>query len=156
MTCSREYLAEATTGQLSTDTRTYFSIEQPWRNNLQGHSCVPEGLYELVWYVSPRHGGTYCLRNPGLRIMGSDALTPQQLSDGYRSFCEIHSANWAGQLEGCIAVGLDGQPMLNPASGKVEPAIERSREAVAALLHELGEDMNGHTLSIVSKTGVPT
>jgi hypothetical protein len=102
----------------------------------------------LVWYVSPKHGGTYCFRNPDLKIMGRDNLTAQQVADGYRSFCELHSANWAEQLEGCVAAGTSGQPMFDPLTGIVEPAVEDSKNAVAHILAVLGEAVVGHTVTI--------
>ena len=138
----------ATTGKLVVGDKVFPTIEQPWRMNLQGHSCIPAGDYELVWYVSPKHGGTYCFRNPVLKIMGHDNLTAQQVAEGYRSFCEIHSANWAEQLEGCLAVGHTGQPMYDPLTGKVEPAVEDSKNAVAEILAILGEAAVGHTITV--------
>jgi hypothetical protein len=89
-----------------------------------------------------------------LKIMGSDILSPDQTIAGWRSGCELHSANWAEQLLGCIALGLDDQPMYDPLTGRVEPSIEKSRDAVYELLTELGHQM-GHFLTIEEVNGVP-
>ena len=81
------------------------TCEQPWRDNLEGHSCIPVGDYDLLPYDSPAHGPTVVFHNPGLGIYG----TPDRIPPGKagRSLCEIHSANWPFQLRGCVAVGRD-------------------------------------------------
>ena len=140
----------ATSGTLLAADSLFHTIEQPWRNNLKGHSCVPVGTYDLIPYQSPRHGATWQLHNPALNIYGRG-----NVPEGGRSACEIHSANWAEQLEGCIALGLDDKPMFDPLTGKVEPSIEGSRDAVAHLHAILGEMSHGHTL-VISEQGVPT
>lgn len=134
---------EATCGTLIVGGELLYTIEQPFRDNQQGHSCVPEGSYELIPYMSPKHGPTWQLHNPACNVWGRGPAPA-----GVRTFCEIHSANWAEQLEGCIALGLDDQPSFDPLTGRVEPAVEHSRDAVAHLLAFLGEMSPGHTLSI--------
>jgi hypothetical protein len=140
---------EATVGTLVAGTTTFFTIEQPWRENAPNQSCVPEGMYDLVPYESPKHGPTWCLDNPALKIMGRDTLTEGQIAMGLRSMCELHAANWAEQLLGCIALGLEGQPMYDPLTGCVEPAVENSRDAIVELLNILTPLSTGHTLTIV-------
>jgi hypothetical protein len=138
----------ATAGDLEVGSKALFTLELPWLNNEPDKSCVPVGRYELVPYDSPTHGPTWCLRNPDLKIMGCDVLSPDQVAAGYRSFCEFHAANWARQLRGCIALGLDDQPLLDPLTGLVEPAIERSRDAIVYLISVLGRMATGHVLTI--------
>lgn len=133
----------ATTGRLSVADAAYFTIEQPWNYNIKDRSCVPPGVYELIPYQSPAHGPTWCLHNPGQNIYGRGAVP-----NGGRTYCEIHSANWAAQLLGCIALGLDGQPMYDPSTGLVEPAVEDSRDAYAHFLALLGPMTSGHLLTI--------
>ena len=54
-----------------------------------GKTAIPYGRYELKWYESPRHGRVPLLQDvPGF------------------TFIEIHSANTASQLSGCIACGM--------------------------------------------------
>ena len=137
----------ATTGALWVDSAMYYTVEQPWNNNHPDTSCVPAGMFDLIPYVSPTHGPTYCLRNPDLKIMGCDELTPDQIAAGYRNYCELHSANWASQLKGCIAPGTNCQPMLNPDTGNIEPAVEHSVNAISAIMAVLGFQP-GHTLTI--------
>jgi hypothetical protein len=135
--------SEATTGTLSAGAREFFTIELPWANNAPGKSCVPAGVYQLIPYSSPAHGQTWQLHNPALNVYGTGVVPA-----GGRSECELHSANWARQLLGCIALGLEGQPMLDPMTGEVEPAVENSKDAIAELLGVLGALSSGHTLTI--------
>ena len=134
---------EATTGTMLAGAQSFFTLELPWRDNLAGQSCVPAGEYLLIPYNSQIHGPTWCLDNPALNIYGT-----WEAQTGGRTSCEIHSANWAEQLKGCIALGLEGLPMLSPLTGKVEPAVENSREAVAELLKLLSPMSSGHILQI--------
>lgn len=126
--------------------RFWFTIEQPWRDNQKGVSCVPMGLYELVPYLSPTHGATWCLHNPPLGIYAG--FGPRAAPPGGRDFCELHSANWARQLEGCIALGIEGRPLYDPSTGHCMPAVEKSCDAIQELVLFLGRLSHGHTLSI--------
>lgn len=141
------YGMQATTGRLSVLMNDYYTVEQPWRNNEAGHSCVPDGQYNLVPYLSGEHGPTWCLDNAALGVT-SDGR------ENTRSRCELHSANWASQLQGCIAIGLDDQPMLDPLTGLVEAAVENSRDAIAQLIGMLGPLSNGHILIIKPAEGI--
>jgi Family of unknown function (DUF5675) len=134
---------EATTGTMFAGVQAFFTLELPWRDNLVGQSCVPGGEYLLIPYNSPKHGPTWCLDNPAQNIYGS-----WEAPTGGRTSCEIHSANWAEQLEGCIALGFENLPMLDPITGRVEPAVENSRDAVAELLKLLSPMSSGNILQI--------
>lgn len=115
-----------------------YSLELPWRDNQKNISCVPPGIYKLIPYTSPKHDSTWYLENAELGVGGA----------GFeREFCEIHSANWASQLEGCIALGLDDKPMYN-AEGEVVPAVEQSVLAINRIKNVLGIGSNGNTLTI--------
>ena len=63
------------------------SIELPWRNNLRGISCIPEGSYSISKRRSRKYGPHLWIRNvPG------------------RELILIHPANNAiKELRGCIA-----------------------------------------------------
>ena len=133
-------LPEATTGYLDLPNgKRLYSIEPPARGNEPNTSCVPAGKYELVPYDSPEHGPVYYLRNHALGVGAAGER---------RSYCELHSANWARQLRGCVAFGLDDQPMLDPSTGCVEPAVENSRDAIGDLYALLDTGVVGHTLTI--------
>jgi len=55
-----------------------------------GRTAMPTGRYELVLYDSPKHG-----------------LVPLFVGVPQFSYTEIHGANHANQLLGCVAVGRD-------------------------------------------------
>lgn len=73
--------------------RWWFTVERPWHENAVGVSCIPPGDYKL------RHG-TYT-RN------GTIAPYPdlEFVDVPGRANIEIHAANWAHELKGCIAPG---------------------------------------------------
>lgn len=66
------------------------TIERPWKGNEAQVSCIPEGTYRAVFTHSKRFGRKlYEVMNvPG------------------RSGIRIHAANWAHELQGCIALGI--------------------------------------------------
>ncbi len=65
-----------------------YSLELAWKNNEQGVSCIPSGIYLCERAVSPKHGPCYYVRD-----------VPK------RTDIELHAANWARQLLGCISLG---------------------------------------------------
>jgi hypothetical protein len=98
-----------TFGVLSVGTFQSYSGECPWRDNAQGLSCIPPGVYKVAWSLSPR------LKRNTYRLID----VPE------RAGVLIHSANYMGdrtmglkcQLLGCIALGekrgtMDGQAAL--------------------------------------------
>ena len=65
------------------------SLEKPWADNAPDVSCIPPGVYICKWGWSAKHGcNVYILQNVADRTM-----------------IEIHPANLAEQLLGCIALG---------------------------------------------------
>ncbi len=139
-----KYADDGTSGRMLLDGQTLYSIEQPWRDNAEGISCVPEGTYALIPYQSPKHGATWYLQNHDLGVGAAGE---------HRSYCELHSANWARQLEGCIALGTGGIPMYDPVTSVVEPAVENSHDAIEHLIATLGPMTSGHTLTIQGLSG---
>lgn len=135
----------STTGTMKAGDLLFYTIELPWRNNQPNVSCVPAGEYQLLPYFSPTHGQTWRLHNPALKVWGASAMAPE----GMRSECELHSANWARQLLGCIALGIEGQPMFDPATGIVEPAVERSVDAINELRQLLDGTSEEDMLTII-------
>lgn len=86
-----------TFGELTGDQFHAFTIEQPWRGNLQGHSCIPLGTYVCRRGTFPKHGV---------------AFEVCDVPD--RSAILIHAGNIASNFEGCIGLGdtlgvVDGQ-----------------------------------------------
>lgn len=67
------------------------NIERGWQNNKRNVSCIPQGSYKIVLEHSPRFN-TMLWEIKGVQD---------------RSECKIHAANYARQLNGCIAPGYD-------------------------------------------------
>jgi len=78
------------------------SIERGWQDNKRMISCVPEGEYPIVLEYSNRFE----------KYLWELKDVPN------RSECKIHAANYARQLNGCIALGesridIDGDGNLD-------------------------------------------
>ncbi len=135
--------------------RRFATIEQPWVPNPNGaiggkpnHSCIPDGMYRLAPHESRSKGSVFIIFNPDLGVF----KFPQDHEKGKgRNVCYIHSANWAFQLEGCIAPGIARLPMKSGRRDAVEPAVTSSGAAMSILRAKLGQGQ--HLLSITSVTG---
>ena len=149
---SRTYLQNATTGIWTVADAIFYSIELPWDNNLNDQSCIPPGDYELIRYQSPAHGQTWCFHNPTLGVWATPDLIPAG-TVGARSYSELHSANWARQLLGCCALGLNGQPMIDPATGQAEPAVEDSVDAIERFTELVGGWIDGLVVHVTCASG---
>lgn len=66
----------------------FYTIERPWVHNERNISCIPEGSYPCRIHHSTRNGEVYAVND-----------VPD------RSDIQMHVANVAEELEGCIAVG---------------------------------------------------
>jgi hypothetical protein len=130
----QETFGVLTAGDLSLQT-----VEQPWKDNLIGHSCVPVGSYTVSPHVSPTKGNVYILDGPAQNVYAEDPPPP-----GGRSLILIHVANCAVELEGCIAPGLS-RGVLN-LRGAERNGVLGSRAALDQLLELLAGET--HTLSV--------
>lgn len=93
--------------------RSIFTVERPMTGD---HPCISSGTYQVEPYASPKHGDVWQVMNvPG------------------RSNIEIHPANLASELLGCIAVG--------DSLGKVNgvPAVLNSQKTFSMLKSLLPE-----------------
>lgn len=93
------YWQTGTYGILYVEGRQFPSVEQPWNDNTPFESCIPEGTYTVSPRMSPRFGDCFILSG------GTVVKEEREAKDGQRYLCLIHSANWADQLQGCIAFG---------------------------------------------------
>jgi hypothetical protein len=90
------FFEDRTLGRLEYDGFAWWSIERPWLANKLSESCVPEGEYRLERHDSPRFG---------------PRMWELQEVPG-RTYILFHAANFADQLEGCIALGSRTTPDL--------------------------------------------
>lgn len=74
-----------------------FTVERPWLNNKPRESCIPDGIYQMEWYNSPKFGPTWAL------IGDTVSLFPE--AGKARSAILIHKGNTMDDLLGCIALG---------------------------------------------------
>ena len=110
----------------------FFTVEQLWANNKSG-TAIPNGNYTL-------HLETFATRGLCYGFVGPhDASTLYHSTVGLwdepentRFACLIHSANWASQLLGCMAIG-----MKPAADGANEWGVGDSRAAIASFMHIL-------------------
>ena len=79
-------------GTLSVNgTQICYTLEEAWRNNQKGHSCVSLGTYGgFIRYTSSKSKREWCF----------------QLNDANgRTAIQIHIGNYPGDTEGCVLVG---------------------------------------------------
>ena len=114
------YCPDCTLGRLG----RYWTIEPPWKGNKPYESCIADGVYDLEPHHSPRFGKCFILSNEQAGV---------GKTEGDRTHILIHAANWADQLEGCIAIGM------GYAYTERGPMVTRSQDAMARMLAEMGE-----------------
>jgi len=116
------YFDKCTLGHLVLPTGLkLYTIERPWLNNKPFISCVPEGSYPLEWDTT-----------------GRIAQVPRLRDTAPRTQINIHSANWAHELHGCIAPGLSY-------SIDVGKCMVHSSNAAMVLLMEQFSNFNSNT-----------
>lgn len=108
-----------TFGRILFDGTELFTGEQPWLDNKPNRSCIPAGLYKVLWTHSPAFGRMMHLVNnvPG------------------RSGIRIHPANLMGDRDKGFRSHLYGCIALGEKAGSIEgqKAILVSRPAVRTL-----------------------
>lgn len=131
----RHYFDDCTLGKLHVGGVVFSTIERP---QTYEHPCIPQGTYSLVPHVSPEHGDVYA-------FVGGTCYE-YAVPEGKEGRCliELHPANFASQLLGCIAPGL--------ADGFMDEkrAVFHSRAAMAALREILGKET--HSILIMRGT----
>jgi hypothetical protein len=85
-----------TQGILIVDSRVYYTLELPWRDNQRNISCIPEGEYPIYTFSHSHLGPVIGLKD-----------VPD------RSEILIHPGNYIHESNGCILAGL------NAGAGKV-------------------------------------
>jgi hypothetical protein len=91
-TLKREYLDLATLGTLHvTDEPICSILELPWKDNAVNESCIPEGMYIVEPYESPKFGKCFIVKD----VKG-------------RTYILIHKGNYVHDTDGCLLPGLEG------------------------------------------------
>lgn len=75
------------------------TMEQHSRENVRFESSIPSGKYSLVWHGSAKYPRSWALVGQGVVHQPTEAAS----TDRYAVL--LHRANWAHQVQGCIAVG---------------------------------------------------
>lgn len=117
-------------GRLHAGPLSLWTIERPWLDNKRNESCIPDGEYELSHFRHAAWGDAWLLHD-----------VPN------RSEILIHPANYAHELRGCIAPGIDTSYGYTKNKG-FTAMVTDSRRAMRALYDVLGEDF--HTIKIDS------
>ena len=125
-----QYSETETMGVLILPDLTLYTIERPWvsvkahKGGKPFHSCVPDGLYELLPFSSDKYPETWVLQS---KIMSVYAYRGDVPKTGGRYTCVFHVGNYARDIEGCVAPGLSRVIM----SG--QNAVASSRDAMGLL-----------------------
>lgn len=82
------YTPKGTFGKLKANGFESYTVEEVWKNNERGKSCIPCGVYDLKRGQFPKHGNCF-------EVLG----VPN------RSAILIHVANTIDDIEGCIGPG---------------------------------------------------
>ena len=157
------YLPNATLGRVTFGDETFFTIEQPYNNNLPFISAVPDGEYVLAPHTTKKKsvpgGKCYALVNPALHVYHNPDDIPAELKDvnrGRYACLFTHVANYPRQIQGCIGVGekLGEHDTIYDSEARLwVNGVSSSRSAVTKLLHALGSDQTHYTLTIAPVAG---
>ena len=132
---------EHTEGVLTLDGLRLPTIEQEWRDNAKGNSCVPVGTYKLLPFTRPSGAKVWALLNPTLGVYLYEDDIPEYAKPA-RSLILIHIGNVVDDCIGCILPGID----VGVVEGK--RAVVNSGAAMKKLMNLLGHE-DEHELEIV-------
>jgi hypothetical protein len=113
---------DAMLGNLYDNSNSLFlaTIERPWKDNKPQISCIPDGLYVCKHFDGKRFKDVWEVTN----VKGRTAIL-------------IHQANYAAELEGCIAVGLSHDNSIK------DRMVKNSRDAMRELKNYIGRKPDG-------------
>ncbi len=108
-------------------------------------------MYQLLPFVRPKSNAeVFIFWNPDNGVY----KFPLDHESMYgRDLCLIHSANWARQIQGCVAPGMIRSPMVDKKGDSDYPmqAVGSSGAAMKIIRSLLGDQQ--HLLSIENDTG---
>lgn len=127
---------DCTFGRLTTSTGIQaFSLELPWRDNAESISCIPEGVYDAFYRVSPSNGEV-------IELKGVEG----------RTYIQFHAGNYTRQIEGCILPGKG----ITHIDGDDIPDVTNSGDIMAKLIPDAkrADKIKVHILSAKMPIGV--
>jgi hypothetical protein len=144
---AEQHLPYCTLGKLEVPPipAVFETIEKPWIPHPgtlcgeQQKSCIGKGTYTLERRETDARGRHWILSNPELGVYRQPREVPA--GEYARSLILIHAANWAHELLGCIAPGIERAVMEG------EQAVTSSRQAMLTL-HNLLDSFQDLTLEI--------
>lgn len=121
-----------------------FTVERPWNGNKRFISCIPDGLYKLLPYDSPKYGECFLIVNPGLNVY---AFESDCLSRFDRYACLFaHKGSFPKNFMGCVGAG--DSLRVHDRYGMMATNTTETCETIMELLK--GEE---HTLNIYTPPG---
>lgn len=113
ITLHRTHLpSQGTVGVLELQDTLWYTMEQPWRNNLPFKSCIPVGEYQLIPWESYKYGECFIAVNEELNVFHSEA-SPGRPSDGRFKCLYFHRGNYPNSFKGCGGIGYSYKPSLD-------------------------------------------
>lgn len=76
-------------------------LERSWLHNRSNISCIPDGVYALLPWTSPKYGEVFSFCGGSVTPFSEDV--PDHAG---RWGNLIHPANYWNQLQGCLALGM--------------------------------------------------
>jgi hypothetical protein len=122
-----ENTSDGVFGLLKAGTYTFVTVEDDWKDNAKGQSCIPAGTYRLRRTVFHKHG------YEAFEVTGVPG----------RTRILIHPANTEEDIEGCIGVGLRrGHLQVRDEDDPAHPlvtkrAVVASQEAFRRFMQEM-------------------
>lgn len=98
------------------------TLERPWRNNVEGDSCIPSGSYVCKRVISPKFGETFAITG-----------VPN------RTHILFHAGNTIDDSHGCVLLGLIQKDFI----------LYKSKDAVKSFMKHL-EGINEFALEVTS------
>ena len=112
------------------------TLELPWRDNQRNISCIPDGVYDAVKYVSPTYGLTIKIINvPG------------------RSDILLHYGNYKRNTQGCILIARSYGDSTEQDEGMIcnSKVVYRQFQEIIRKLPE-GEKIKAHIETVVKES----
>lgn len=123
----RDYRENCTLGELYMNGSFFaYTLEEPYKNNQRNISCIPEGEYHLIEYLSAKFG------------KNTHGIVPLVVDTAPREYILMHPGNTVLDTRGCILIGSKiGELTIE---GAKYDAVLNSVEAFKDLVYYLVEE----------------